>query len=514
MSTLSLRDLKIIRRDNQASLLYLPNLEIQRGQCTALVGESGSGKSLTALALLGLLPAALHAEANIIFDQQESAMNASAHHALRGRHLAWMPQDPLAALHPLRSVGDQLRESLRTLRGLNHTDAAKEALKLLEQFELPQPIQLQHRYPHELSGGQRQRVLLALALSGQPEFLIADEPTSALDPRLAYEALLLLDKLRREQHLGLLLISHDLPQVRRFAQQVTVLYRGECIEHGETESVFSNPQHDYTKRLIRSHQLGSPVAKPEKAAPILELDNVSVRYQGADKLAVQNVSFRLHAGESIAIAGESGSGKSSLARAMLRLLRGDTTGRLQFEGQSLLTISSATLRSLRKRIGVVFQDPFASLNPRHPVWRVVSEPLLIQSQHADLRERAGQALQQVGISDDALDRFPHQFSGGQRQRIAIARALISKPSLLICDEAISALDAEYRSEILSILRQLKQQGIAIVFITHDMSAARAIGDQLLVMHNAQAVEQGPLVDLLQKPQHHYTQSLIKASELG
>ena len=509
-AALAVAGLEVHLRATGARLLGPIDLRLDPGHCLGLVGESGSGKSLTALAMMDLLPAGLRATGELKVGEQSVALGSPSHRALRGRRLAWMPQDALASLHPMRSLGAQLVESLMTLRGLDRTAAKTESLRLLEQLELPAPAALSGRYPHQISGGQRQRVNLALTLAGDPAWLIADEPTSALDPRLAREMLELLDRLRRERGLGLLLISHDLPLLGAFAQSVAILRRGEMVETGETAQVFAAPKHQYTRELLAADALPEP--QPTAAGETLvSVRNLSLRYPRAAAPALREAGFELRRGECLALIGESGSGKSSLGRALLRLLRGDVTGSAKFDGEDLLTASRSRLRALRRRIGVVFQDPYASLDPRQRIVDVVSEPLRI---HTDLdaiarRQRASALLAQVGLDDSALDRYPHQFSGGQRQRIAIARALAADPDLLVCDEAVSALDAQHRAGILALLAGLKRQRrLALLFITHDMGAARALAERITVMHQGEVVEQGPMAAVLSDPRHPATRALL------
>jgi ABC-type microcin C transport system duplicated ATPase subunit YejF len=502
-----------VRLSRQATPLLGPfDLCLPEATCTALVGESGSGKSLTALALLDLLPSGLAARGELHWGGARAAIGSPAHRALRGRQLAWMPQDALASLHPLRRIGAQLIESLRALRGLDTAAARGQALALLEQLELPTPAQLLARYPHQLSGGQRQRVNLALALAGDAQLLIADEPTSALDPRLAREMLDLLDRLRRERGLSLLLISHDLPLVGRYAQQVMILRRGQPLEAGDTARVFAQPQHEYTRELLAADRLPAAGAGAVGES-LLQVQRLQVRYPRAPQPALRQASFELRRGQCLALLGESGSGKSSLGRALLRLLHGETRGRVLLDGEDLLTATRPRLRALRRRLGVVFQDPYASLDPRQRVAEIVSEPLRIHTDAdaAARRRQAATLLAQVGLDENALDRYPQQFSGGQRQRIAIARALALDPELLVCDEAVSALDAQHRLGVLELLARLKRErGLALLFITHDLMAARALAERIAVLHQGELVEQGPAASVLAQPQHAATRALVLA----
>ncbi len=488
------------------------SLQCAESECLGLVGESGSGKSLTALSLLGLLPPGLHVSGRLQLFGEAIIFNSPQHIALLGRDIAWMPQDASAALHPLRTVGDQLCESIHVLQKINSTDAKKAALQLLSLLELPEPEQLQHRYPHQLSGGQRQRVLLAIALAGKPKILIADEPTSALDPRLAREALELLDSLRKKLQLAILLISHDLPLLSAYAQRVMVLQRGKVVESGSVQEIFKHAQHPYTQELLAAEHLPAP-APHAIGESILKVDSVSIRYPRAKTNAVDKVKFDLKRGECLVILGESGSGKSSLGRACLRLINHGVTGSIRLDGEDILQASHQRLRQLRRRMGVVFQDPAASLNPRKKIVDIISEPLRIQTDMnpEQRRIRVIALLQQVGMDASALERYRHQFSGGQQQRIAIARALAMSPDILLCDEAVSALDAHHRSEIIRLLSNIMQtHGLALVFITHDLACAKTLADQVLVMDRGCILEQGPASKVWQDAQHPVTRALLSA----
>jgi ABC-type microcin C transport system duplicated ATPase subunit YejF len=494
------------------ALLQRLDLDLHGGECVGLVGESGSGKSLTALALLGLLPGGLHASGRLLHGDREVALASSQHVALRGRVLGWVPQDPLAALHPLRTVGTQLRETLRVLRGLGRPSAQAEAQQLFARVQLPDPAAALARYPHEFSGGQRQRIAIALALATQPRVLIADEPTSALDARIARDILDLLDTLRREDDLALLLISHDLPLVGAYAQRLLVLQRGVVVERGDTRAVFANPRHGYTRELLAADRLQpSPPARTD-APLLLRGEGLRMRYPRAPCDALSDVAIELHRGEGLALVGESGSGKSTLGRVLLRLLRG-AHGRVLFDGIDMSALNGRDLRALRARTGVVFQDPYASLDPRLHIAEIVGEPLRIHGRGdaAARRIKAAELLQAVGLDAGMLDRYPHQFSGGQRQRIAIARALATDPELLVCDEAVSALDAHHRAAILALLARLKRErGLALLFVTHDLAAAAAVAERIAVLEAGRIVESGATAEVLRAPRHPHTQALLAA----
>ncbi|SDX91870.1 dipeptide ABC transporter ATP-binding protein [Lysobacter enzymogenes] len=495
------------------ALLGPLDLELHAGECLGVVGESGSGKSLTALSLLGLLPSPLRARGRLRVDGAEIALDSAAHARLRGRTLAWVPQDPLASLHPLRRVGAQLVETLRAVRGLGGDEARRQSQSLFERVQLPEPAAALARYPHQFSGGQRQRIAIALALATQPRALIADEPTSALDARIARDILDLLDRLRREDGLALLLISHDLPLVGAYAQQLLVLQRGAAVERGSAAQVFAAPAQVYTRELIAADRIAPLPAPADADAPVLlRGEGLRMRYPRAPRAALDGVDIELRRGEGLALVGESGSGKSTLGRALLRLLRG-AQGRVVFDGVDLAALDPAALRRLRARTGVVFQDPYASLDPRMRVAEIVAEPLRIHGQGdaAARRARAAELLLAVGLDETMLERYPHQFSGGQRQRIAIARALATRPQLLVCDEAVSALDAHHRAAVLQLLARLKREHeLALLFVTHDLSAAAAVAERIAVLEAGRIVESGTTAQVLGAPAHAHTRALLAA----
>ncbi|MBS0193747.1 MAG: ABC transporter ATP-binding protein [Proteobacteria bacterium] len=508
---LSLHALEVtLANDPSRRLLGPIDMDIHAGTCTAIVGESGAGKSLATLALLGLLPPALRARGSLRVEGREIALGSREHPSLRGRMLAWVPQDALAALHPLRSIGAQLGEALRHA-GIARDGVRARSLALLDQVELRDATALLDRRPHQISGGQRQRVCIALALAGTPRILVADEPTSALDPRIAAGIARLLDRLRTQLDVGVLLVSHDLPLVAALAQRVLVLHRGHCVEAGSTTQVFDQPRDAYTRALLAAAQL--PDAPPGEAGTVLlQASELAVRYPRAPRDAVQPTTLELRRGECLALVGESGSGKSTLARALLRLLR-SRSGQITLDGERIDTLGSRALRPLRRRIGVVFQDPFASLDPRMTAAQIVGEPLRIHGigDASSRRQRAVELLGAVGLDADALDRHPHEFSGGQCQRIAIARALATDPELLVCDEAVSALDARSRAAILQLLARLKaQRRLALLFITHDMDAAAALAERIGVMCDGVIVETGSTANVLSRPAHPYTRELLAA----
>ncbi len=552
---------------------------LARGECLGLIGGSGSGKSLSALALSGLLPRGLRARGRLHLGDRDVDLAEALPVGLRGRAIGLVFQDPLASLHPLRSVGSQLRESLRQLRGLRgealeaaaraalievglgeveptHTKAADAAARAphptAERAAGAQeaPALSVERFlrarPGQLSGGQRQRVMIALALCGQPELLICDEATSALDLLSQHEVLELLERLRRERGLALLFIGHDLDVVARLADQLCVLERGRVVEQGPTAAVLTHPQAGYTQRLLAARDSGaaperlistqdtraaaraddcadcdartpaaasvsslSPKAT-EATAPLLRLRGFGLRYPRAAAAAVQGVDLELARGECLAVLGASGSGKSSLVRGLLQLTEARIEGEAWLQDAPLHALQGGALRQLRPRAQIVFQDPYSSLDPRQRIAALLAEPLVLHGQPCS-RAQLVQALNEVGLESDALERYPHAFSGGQRQRIAIARALMLAPALLVCDEAVSALDAISRRQVLELLRDLQSaRGLSLLFITHDPGAAAALAQRCAVMFAGRVVEVGPTGSLLSTPRHAHTQALVGA----
>ncbi len=507
------------------------NLCVERGQSVGLLGESGSGKSLTALALLGLLPAGVHrASGKVQFDGTElQVLSETKLRSFRGGRIALVFQDPATALNPVLRVGFQIDEVLQLHRKLDRGQRQQEILRLLEEVQLPEPEQLIRRYPHELSGGQRQRIMIAMALAGEPELLVADEPTTALDVTVQAEILKLIAQIRERRQLSMLWISHDLGVVAACCDQVAVLFRGDLVESGPVAEVFTNPKHEHTQFLVDSVPTRRPSRETVQGADrLLEVQGLCVQYPArrnllgkttAWKTAVDGVDLVLHAGQTLAVVGESGSGKTSLARALLQLVPA-AAGRAIWHGSGggpecdLLTATGAQLHQLRQRISLIFQDPYASLNPLWTVRQIIAEPLRI---HRTLdrdaeQKRIHELLSDVQLPAEFAERKPSQLSGGQRQRVAIARALALNPALVICDEAVSALDLGVQAAILELLRQLQlQHGMAYLFITHDLAVVEQIADQVAVMKDGQILESGTVSAVFDQPQHSYTQRLLAAA---
>ncbi len=504
------------------------SLTIQPGETVALVGESGSGKTVAALSLLQLLPAnaTIRADAIRLRGNDITRLAPEPLRLLRGQEVAMVFQEPMTAMNPVYPIFRQLAEAFApdqtTDGGTDPVTLRRRAVELLEMTGITDPEQRLDSYPHQLSGGQRQRVMIAMALARRPALLIADEPTTALDVTIQAQILELLARLQKELGMAMLLITHDLPMVYKTANRVCVMRQGELCETADTETLFRNPQHPYTQQLLASLPSRHPPARPEKAVDLLQVRQLHCHFPIKRGLlrrtvgqvkAVDGVDFTLRRGETVGIVGESGSGKTTLGEAILQL--NDSRGGVLFDGQDLQTADRATLRGLRRRIQVVFQDPFSSLSPRMTIGDILAEGLRIhrlERTEAGQRRRVEAILAEVGLPTDYLDRYPHQFSGGQRQRIAIARAMILQPDLLVLDEPTSALDLSVQAQILVLLRTLQvRHGLAFIFISHDLRVIRAMAHDVLVMWQGRIVEQGATQTLFDHPQHPYTRQLLAAA---
>jgi peptide/nickel transport system ATP-binding protein len=504
------------------------DLSIGEGEIMGLVGESGSGKSMTALTVMQLLPIGAHASGRVTFDGIDIlAAPEEAMCRLRGDDIGMVFQEPMTALNPVKTIGEQVAEGIRWHTGATRADAEARARTMLDRVGLPEAKFPLSRYPHELSGGQRQRVVIAIACALKPKLLVADEPTTALDVVLQKQILELLRGLVDEDRMGLLLISHDLAVVADMSDRVTVMRHGEVMEEGETAQTLSEQVHPYTRQLAQA-SMHVPARRgatnlPDHSAPLLEVSSVVKDYPGrrASLLrrpvpfrAVDEVSFSVGPGQSVALVGRSGCGKSTLARMILALDR-PTGGDIRLLGQSLAGRSETELRPSRRNMQVVFQDPYGSFDPRHKVEKLVGEPLhLLEKQPGakERREMIAATLAEVGLSPSDMDKYPHEFSGGQRQRISIARAVITRPKLIIADEPVSALDVSIRAQILDLFADLNQKlGVAYIFITHDLTVARAITDDVMVMHEGRIVERGRTGDILDHPQSEAAQALVAAA---
>ncbi len=498
------------------------SFSLQQGEMLALVGESGSGKSLTAQSIMRLLPSHAHYQGQILFEDEDLLLAPEAKlQQLRGDKIGIIFQEPMTSLNPLHTIEKQISENILQHQTLSKSEAQQRTLELLHEVGIPEPQKRLNSYPHELSGGQRQRVMIAMALANNPRLLIADEPTTALDVTLQEQILHLLQKLQAKFGLAVLLISHDLSLVKRFAQRVAVMQQGLIVETNTTNTLFNTPQHPYTQLLLAAEPDGAPEPIATNAPTLLSIDDLRLWFpikkgfwqRVVDHIkAIDGLKLHLKAGETLGVVGESGSGKSTLAFAITRLTT-VTEGSIVFQGQDLVPLSQNQLRNVRKDLQIVFQDPYGSLSPRLSVGQIVSEGLeLLGLTKLEQQQRVIEALEAVELDPESRHRYPHEFSGGQRQRIAIARALVLKPKLLILDEPTSALDRTVQKQIVLLLRRLQsERGFACIFISHDLKVVKAMSHRVLVMRHGVIVESNDAHSLFTNPQHPYTQQLLQAA---
>ena len=498
------------------------SFSVERGETVALVGESGSGKSVSALSTVSLLGESAEVTGSVTYDgQQMIGAGEALLRKVRGNDISFIFQEPMTSLNPLHTIEKQLGESLALHQGLVGEVARKRIIDLLEQVGIQDAATRVTSYPHQLSGGQRQRVMIAMALANEPDVLIADEPTTALDVTIQAQILDLLKDLKDRMGMGLLFITHDLGIVRRIADRVCVMKKGEIVESGPTQEIFSNPRHPYTQKLLSAEPAGAPAPVPTQAEIVAQTDNLKVWFPIQKGLlrrtvghvkAVNDASIAVRSGETIGVVGESGSGKTTLALALMRLISSE--GNITFMGQDVRRWSTRQLRSLRKDMQIVFQDPFGSLSPRMTCAQIISEGLNIHNvdPERDQRDLVREVMEEVGLDPATMDRYPHEFSGGQRQRIAIARAMVLRPKLLVLDEPTSALDMTVQVQIVDLLRELqKKHGLAYIFISHDLRVVRAMSHNVMVMKRGDVVEAGAVEQVFEAPRHEYTKSLLAAA---
>ncbi|WP_417713328.1 ABC transporter ATP-binding protein [Pseudophaeobacter arcticus] len=498
------------------------SFSVARGETVALVGESGSGKSVSALSTVSLLGDSAIVEGSVTYDGVEM-VGASEKHLMqvRGNDISFIFQEPMTSLNPLHTIEKQLAESLALHQGLQGQAARARILELMQKVGIRDAETRLSAYPHELSGGQRQRVMIAMALANKPEVLIADEPTTALDVTIQAQILELLAELKKSEGMGLLFITHDLNVVRRIADRVCVMKGGEIVEEGPAAEVFDNPQHAYTQKLLAAEPSGIPEPVAADAAEMIRTRDLKVWFpiqKGLLKRTVGHVkavnptSISVRAGETLGIVGESGSGKTTMALAIMRLIASE--GEVRFCGDDLRQWSTRELRSLRKDMQIVFQDPYGSLSPRMTCAQIIAEGLAIHKvdQHRAPRDLVAEVMVEVGLDPATMDRYPHEFSGGQRQRIAIARAMVLRPKLVVLDEPTSALDMTVQVQIVELLRDLqKRYGLAYLFISHDLNVVRAMSHQVVVMKQGDIVEAGAAETLFEHPKVEYTRQLLAAA---
>ena len=533
------RDIAVLKVDNlnivtDNGIVLVDDLSYQlyQGQTLAIVGESGSGKSIASMALLGLLPDSLSVSGKMTLKGvgelalNENSTGAKASRSIRGQRIGMVFQEPMTALNPLHTVAKQISESLR-LSGVPKKQWREQVIALLHDVNITDASDKLDRYPHELSGGQRQRVMIAMALAQQPDILIADEPTTALDVTLQHDILALLNDLKSERNMAMILISHDLNLVKRYSDDIIVMRQGKTIEQGKTATIFTQPKAEYTRTLMQQDfgqalPIINSISSTSK--PVLKVNNLHVHYPlekrffGGTKRwfeAVKDVSITLQPGQAVGIVGESGSGKTTIALALSKLLSNQTKvqGQVLVDGTDLLSLSKHDLRKFRAQIQMVFQDPFASINPRMTVMQIIEEGLLVQGVNKQDREQAViESLDTVHLPTAFIHRYPHELSGGQRQRIALARALVMRPKLLILDEPTSALDSTTQVTVVNLLREIQtKRNISYVFISHDLKVVRALCQHIIVLKDGVCVESGTTEALFCHPQHPYSQRLLQAS---
>ena len=521
----AIRDLRIALPDGgeRAYAVDGVSLDLEAGEIVCVVGESGSGKSMCAHALLGLLPLSVTTETGeILFEGRDLIkLDADGWRDLRGRRIAMVFQEPMTALNPLMRIGDQIMEMFEAHGLLTPKQRRARALDLAREVGLPDPERIVRAYPHQLSGGQRQRAMIAMALALEPTVLVADEPTTALDVTTQAQILKLIRDLQRRRNMAVLFITHDFGVVADIADRVVVLRHGQVVEQGSAAEVLGRPQHAYTKALLAAVPSMHPPLRPPlegraKALDVIGLDKTYVTSGGwfrPDRRvqAAREVNFAILKGETLGLVGESGSGKSSVARLVMRLIAPDR-GTVRIGDVDLTALQGEALRGERRRIQMIFQDPFASLNPRRRIGPIIAAgPIANGTQPGVAMARARELLGLVGLDAGAMERFPHEFSGGQRQRIGIARALALDPEILVADEAVSALDVSVQAQVLKLLEDLKQRlGLSMLFITHDLRVAAQICDRIAVMQRGVIVEQKPARELFAEPEHPYTRELLAA----
>ncbi|WP_111683129.1 ABC transporter ATP-binding protein [Winogradskyella tangerina] len=556
---LDVKNLSISFSNNKKEVPIIKQIsyQINRDEIIAVVGESGSGKSVSSLALMGLLPKGISkiTSGSIVFENKDLVQFSDKEFkSLRGNDIAMIFQEPMSSLNPSMRCGKQVAEILRQHTSLSKSEIKEEVLSLFEKVKLPHPKRIFSSYPHEISGGQKQRVMIAMAIACQPKLLIADEPTTALDVTVQKEILELLKDLQKETKMSILFISHDLSLVSEFADKVIVMYKGEIVEQGKTVSIFKKPQHNYTKALIgarpstdvRLKKLPtikdfmketvdlSVISKEDRAQnhknlykqePLLEISDVEKTYFKQTGIfskdipfkAVNGVSFKIFPGETIGLVGESGCGKSTLGNAILQLDKA-TSGIIKYKGKDITNLDTSELRRLRKDIQIIFQDPFASLNPRLTIGNAIMEPMKVHqigNSDSERKDKVMALLKKVDLQESDFYKYPHEFSGGQRQRVGIARTIALEPQLIVCDESVSALDISVQAQVLNLLNDLKSQfGFTYIFISHDLAVVKYMADQLLVMQNGKIEEMGDADEIYASPKKEYTKKLINAIPKG
>ncbi|MFA0628319.1 ABC transporter ATP-binding protein [Vibrio sp. 10N.222.49.A3] len=516
---------KFITNDGIIDAVKKINFTLNSSETLAIVGESGSGKSVSSNALMRLLPdnAIIDAQSEIEFEGQSILKKTEREmQSIRGDRIGMIFQEPMTSLNPYLRVGTQVAEAIMCHRNVSKSKAKQRVLELFNLVHLPMPEQAYTKYPHEFSGGQLQRIMIAMALINEPDILIADEPTTALDVTVQAEVLSLIKEIQGKMGMAILFITHDLGVVKHFADRVLVMCKGELVEEGQTQELFDNPKHDYTRMLINSIPKGAKVPVEATAPELLCADDIRVQFLVKSHFiksksqyfeAVKGISLNLKQGETLGIVGESGSGKSTLGRALIGLL--PSSGRIVYKGQDVSLLNDKERHKLKKDVQMVFQDPYGSLSPRMTVGEIITEGLTVHQPHLSKKERlerARKALIEVRLEPNSINRYPHEFSGGQRQRIAIARALILEPSFILLDEPTSALDRSVQLTVIDLLKDIQaKHNIGFLFISHDLSVVKALSDRVLVMQKGEVMEEGSAEEIFNAPKNDYTKKLIAAS---
>ena len=521
MALLDVKDLSVsfVTRNGTNKAVDNVSFSVEPRQITAIIGESGSGKSVSCYAMLGLVPSPpgrIDGGTAYFQGQDLLALSEAELRAIRGRDIAMIFQDPMTCLNPFMKIGDQLIEPLTRHKGLAKGPARAQAMALLDEVGIRDPQAAMNAFPHEFSGGMRQRVMIAMALINEPKLLIADEPTTALDVTIQAQILKLIAELQTKRNIGLLFISHDLAVVSDIADQIVVMEKGKAVESGEPKAIFENPQHPYTQKLLAAIPSGQKAADTVAPDPLIRIEHLRTWFTptgGADPVkAVDDVSLEIYRGEVLGLVGESGSGKSTLGRSILRLVP-ITDGKITFEDTELSALEGRSLKQFRHRMQMIFQDPYASLNPRMTVYDTLAEPLLLHGlvSKTNLDQAIRELMDNVGLARAFVRKYPHEFSGGQRQRIAIGRALATRPELIVADEPVSALDVTIQAQILDLLADLtKEYGLTMLFISHDLAVIRQIADRIAVMYHGKLVEEGSTAQVFETPREDYTRSLLAA----
>lgn len=560
---LSIKNLSLdfIAESGTVNALKNISLTVNKGEVVALVGESGSGKSVTSLSILQLLPSppAKFSTGEILFSENGNETTdllkrkRNEMQDIRGNKIAMIFQEPMTSLNPVLTCGDQVMESLLLHKKITKPEAKQQTINWFEKVKLPNPETIFNRYPHQLSGGQKQRVMIAIAMCCEPSLLICDEPTTALDVTVQKTILQLIKELQQQSNMGVIFITHDLGVVAEIADRAVVMYKGEIVEQNSVKEIFNTPEHPYTQALLAcrpvNHERGKrlpvvsdfigekvlsqkqeirnkEVAKPGNPEVLLTAENLSVWFPVKKTIlgkalsytkAVDDVSFEVYKGETLGLVGESGCGKTTLGRTLLRLIE-PTSGKIVYNGIDLTAKKRSELRSLRKEVQIVFQDPYSSLNPRITIGSAIAEPMKVHGifpTDKQRRSKVTELLEKVNLKAEHFNRYPHEFSGGQRQRIVIARALALNPSFIVCDESVSALDVSVQAQVLNLLNDLKKEfGFTVIFISHDLSVVRYISDRIMVMNKGKIEERGKADDIYFNPQSVYTQKLIASIPKG